>query len=160
MKKMQGFTLIELMIVVVIVAFLAAIAMPSYDQYIRKKNMAVVQQEMQKIANELERHKLKNFSYTGFTLNPLYPTGNSQGTIQTVVAVTVPATNPTHQVSVSIQDNGQKWAITATRQNERTHAKLKELFMTSTGVRCMNSANLDEDADEDEDKCGTDSENW
>lgn len=154
MKKIQGFTLIELMIVVVIVAFLAAIAMPSYDQYIRKKNMAVVQQEMQKIANELERHKLKNFSYTGFTLNPLYPTGNSQGTIQTVVAVTVPATNPTHRVSVFIQDGGLNWAITATRQNEQTHAKLKQLRMTSQGERCMNNTGITAIS------CGTSSENW
>lgn len=56
-RPQQGFTLIELMIVVVIVAIFAAIAIPSYLNYVRRADAALAQQEMQKIAEQLERHK-------------------------------------------------------------------------------------------------------
>ena len=63
MKSVQrGFTLIELMIVVVIVAIFAAIAIPSYQAYTRKAIAATAQQDIQLLEEQLERHKGKNFS--------------------------------------------------------------------------------------------------
>ena len=62
-RKKTGFTLIELMFVIVIIAIIAAIAIPSYQQYMRRAEAAKVNQEMLRIAQELEKHKARNFSY-------------------------------------------------------------------------------------------------
>ena len=51
MKKQAGVTLIELVIVVIIVGILAAIAIPSYRQYVIKGNRRAAQALMMDIAN-------------------------------------------------------------------------------------------------------------
>src|SRR5687767_5787330 len=65
MKKQQtGFTLIELMITVAVVAILASIALPSYRQYVVRANRSAVQQFMLDIANREEQYMLDARSYT------------------------------------------------------------------------------------------------
>ncbi|EPP0708505.1 type IV pilin protein, partial [Acinetobacter baumannii] len=69
MKKYEGFTLIELMIVVAIIAILAAIAYPSYTQYKIRTNRADVQSEMMQTAQRLQSYYVINHNYTSATLN-------------------------------------------------------------------------------------------
>lgn len=62
-KRNQGFTLIELMIVVAIVAILAAIALPSYQESVRKTKRVEAQAELLDVAQRLQRFKIANFSF-------------------------------------------------------------------------------------------------
>lgn len=62
-KRSQGFTLIELMVVAAIVAILAAIAFPSYQQYIIRGKRSGAQAQMMDIANREQQYLLANRAY-------------------------------------------------------------------------------------------------
>jgi len=63
-SRSRGFTLIELMIVVVVVGVLAAIALPSYRSYIVRSKRSQAQQVLQDIANREEQYRLDARTYT------------------------------------------------------------------------------------------------
>jgi type IV pilus assembly protein PilE len=61
--KKNGFTLIELMIVVAIIGILGAIALPSYKAYVIKSNRSSAQAFMQDIANREKQYFLDARAY-------------------------------------------------------------------------------------------------
>ena len=64
MKKQQGFTLIELMIVVAIIGVLSAIAIPAYKDYVTKSEVASAVSTMKALITPLEAHIQENGSTT------------------------------------------------------------------------------------------------
>ena len=55
-NKVRGFTLIELMIVVVIIAILASIAFPAYDSYVIRGKRAEGRAMLMDAASKMEKH--------------------------------------------------------------------------------------------------------
>jgi type IV pilus assembly protein PilE len=62
-SKQRGFTLIELMIVVVVAAILAALAFPQYRDYVIRSNRAVAKSLLTQIADRQEQFYVSNKRY-------------------------------------------------------------------------------------------------
>lgn len=67
MRYQIGFTLIEMMIVVALVAILAAIAYPSYADYVQTSRRTEAQKELVRVANLEERYFMNNDQYANLT---------------------------------------------------------------------------------------------
>ncbi|MEW6132410.1 MAG: type IV pilin protein [Pseudomonadota bacterium] len=63
-----GFSLIELMAVIVIIGILAAIAYPNYQDYVRATRRAAAAADLMENAQFLERYYTENYTYVGATL--------------------------------------------------------------------------------------------
>ncbi len=72
----RGFTLIELMITVAVVGILAAIAYPSYQEYILRSRRVEAQSLLGEAAARQERWRAQNGSYTTTVSNLKLPYAN------------------------------------------------------------------------------------
>lgn len=130
-QKQTGFTLIELMIVVAVIGILAAIAYPSYQQYVIKSKRTDMMSEMHNIASTIESRKLASGKYKGMTTSDLTGDYPKQGALYSVSIGNVP--------SVSGTDLTSKWHITATPQSGQM-ASDGTLTLNYQGIKCRASA--------------------
>lgn len=68
LTESRGFTLIELMVVVAVIAIIAAIAIPSYQESVRKSRRGQAKADLVEAATLAERYRTVNNRYTGFVL--------------------------------------------------------------------------------------------
>ena len=69
--KQKGFTLIELMIVVAVIGILAAIAMPSYTDYVKRGKAAEATSNLADLRVKMEQYFQDNRTYVGGTCAPV-----------------------------------------------------------------------------------------
>ena len=91
-RRMQGITLIELMIVVVIVSILAAVAYPNYQEFTARAKRNEARAALLRLATNQERFYLNNNTFTqdltslGFATTPTWTTETGYYTIQVTAA--------------------------------------------------------------------------
>ncbi|MEO6365135.1 MAG: type IV pilin protein [Luteimonas sp.] len=118
-SRVAGFTLIELMIVVAVVAILAAIALPSYQDAIRKGRRGQAKADMVEIAQMYERFRTVNNSYDAYVL----PFAQS------------PRTGTAHYLIASV-DNASTFTLTATPQGGQANdARCMVLTVNQAGTK-------------------------
>lgn len=110
----RGFTLIELMIAVVIVALLAAIAIPSYSAYVTRGKRAAAKTELLNAAQALERNHTTHGCYNFSSVAACQAQSGAAYTLPVTVA---PAEGrATHAITVSYAGSatGQAYVLSAT----------------------------------------------
>ena len=74
-SKQRGFTLLEVMVVIIIIGILAAIAYPSYLNYVRNARLQNAKTELALAQNMLEKYYAQNSSFRKTGVSPAaYPT--------------------------------------------------------------------------------------
>lgn len=123
-RASSGFTLIELMVVVAVVAILAAIALPSYQDAVRKGRRGQAKADMVDIAQLAERFHTVNNTYAGFeaTLSSDYLQSPRDGEAR-------------YTVDMDDGADANTFVLTATPTGSQAEDRCGTLSLNSAGVK-------------------------
>ena len=129
MVKQHGFTLVEIMIAVVVVAILAAIAIPSYERYQIKVNRVAAQSEMIEMGSVLQQYLITHRSYV-----------KAPNTFVSLADLNLATQLPRHEqqalYEVDLKATASTWQLTATPIAKTRQENNGILVLNSKGYRC------------------------
>ncbi len=138
MRKQLGFTLIELMIVVVVIAILAAIAFPAYQESVAKSKRADAQGALMSLASSMERSYTENNNYCDVGTTAVANCGGAAGDsgAPTVHGSTVPLDGGVAYYNLTISAvSPNTYTLTATRTGSMASDKCGDFTLTSVGAQ-------------------------
>lgn len=122
MKSLRGFTLIEMMVVMVLIAIFAAIAIPSYTKYIVASHRTEAQAAMLNLAQYLESKYNSSFSYPTETSLPSS-------------LLNPPDISRYYTISLSLANTSQTYTITATPTSAQADSTCGVLTLKEDGAK-------------------------
>lgn len=126
--RFRGFTLIEVMIAMVIVGILAAIAYPSYRQYVLRSNRAEAKAIMMEAAQFMERYFTTNNTYVGAALpSTVSPKGASGSGIK-------------YNISFSVAPTANNYTLQAVPNGGQASDACATLTLSQAGARTPTTA--------------------
>ena len=139
MRHVKGFSLLELMFAVVVVAILAAIAYPNYTSYMQRSRRSEAQQLMVSIANREAQYLLDSRMYT----NVIGATGlnaNTERFACTPTAAPTLCSSLYYDITVTVDNVATPPTFTVNAAAKSTQASDGNLSLTHTGTKARQVA--------------------